>query len=100
MFTSTIDIKTCTKDIIDLASRKSKGVYNLGTRDMISKKNFAIYFAKFSKRKILYNSVSCDVLKVSRGKNLGLCVKKIENKLGYLMPTAKQSIKELAKYYK
>ena len=47
MFTSTIDIKTCSKVIIDLASRKSKGVYNLGTRDMISKKNFKIYFSKF-----------------------------------------------------
>ena len=99
MFTSTIDIKTCAKVIIDLTLLQSKGIYNLGTRDMISKENFAIYLSKFLKRKISYNSVSCDTLRVSRGKNLGLCVKKIEKKLGYFMPTAKQSIKRLAKYY-
>ena len=38
MYTSTIDVKSCAKIIIDLALLKSKGIYNLGARNMMSKK--------------------------------------------------------------
>ncbi len=100
MYTSTLDVKSCAKSIVDLTLIRSKGIYNLGTRNMASKKDFAIYLAKILKLKIYYKSISCDALKVARGKNLGLNVKKIEKKLGYLMPTTKQSIKNLAEDYK
>ena len=46
MYTSTIDVKSCAKIIIDLALLKSKGIYNLGARNMMSKKNFAIHLSK------------------------------------------------------
>ena len=37
--------------------------------------------------------------KISRAKNLGLSVKKIEKKIGYKMPTSNQSIINLVKEY-
>lgn len=99
MYTSTLDVSSCAKIIIDLASLKSKGIYNLGSRSMISKKNFAINVSKNLKEKMQYKSVSCDIQKISRGKNLGLNVNKIEKKIGYKMPTINQSIINLIKEY-
>ena len=99
MYTSTIDVDRCAKIIIELALLKSKGVYNLGTRNMISKEKFAINFSKILKKEIQYDSVTCDIQKIPRGKNLGLDVKKIEKKLGYKMPTSRQSLISLAREY-
>ena len=99
MYTSTLDVNTCAKIIIELALLKSKGIYNLGTRDMLSKEKFTIILGKILKKKVEYKSVSCDIQKIPRGKNLGLDVKKIEKKLGYKMPTSKQAIISLIKEY-
>ena len=99
MYTSTIDVNSCAEIIIDLASLKSKGIYNLGSRNMTSKKNFAINVSKKLKKKIKNKSVSCDIQKISRGKNLGLNVNKIEKKIGYKMPTSKKSIINLVEEY-
>ena len=99
MYTSTMDVNTCAEIIIDLALLKSKGIYNLGSRNMTSKQNFAISVSKNLKKKIEYKSVSCDMQKISRGKNLGLNVDKIEKKIGYKMPTSNQSIINLVKEY-
>ncbi len=99
MYISTLDVETCAKIIIDLSLMESRGIYNVGTKDMVSKKNFALQMSKTLKLKINYRNVSCETLTVPRGKNLGLNVKKIEQKLGYSMPTIQQSIRSLAKYY-
>ncbi len=99
MYTSTLDVNTCAKIIIELASLKSKGVYNVGSRDMYTKEKFAISLAKILKKKVQYKSVSCEIQKVPRGKNLGLNVSKVEKKIGYKMPTSKQSIIRLAREY-
>ena len=100
MYTSTLDVKTCAKIIIELALLKSKGIYNLGTRNMLSKEKFAVNLSKILKRRLEYKSVSCDMQQISRGKNLGLNVKKIEKKMGFRMLTTHQSIVNLAKEYK
>ena len=55
--------------------------------------------SKILKIKIKYKSISSDIQQVSRGKNLGLNVKKIEKKIGYKMPTSSQSIINLLKEY-
>ena len=99
MYTSTMDVNSCAEIIIDLASLKSKGIYNLGSRNMISKKNFAISVSKKLKKKIKYRNISCDMQQISSGKNLGLNVNKIEKKIGYKMPTSNQSIVNLVKEY-
>ena len=100
MYISTLDVETCAKIIIDLSLIQSRGIYNVGTKDMVSKKNFALQMSKILKLKINYRNVSCETLAVPRGKNLGLNVKKIEQKLRYSMPTIQQSIRSLAKNYK
>ena len=94
-----MDVQTCADTIIKLAMLKSKGIYNLGSRNMITKENFAKKLSKILKIKIKYKSVSSDILQVPRGKNLGLDVKKIEKKIGYKMPSANQSIINLLKEY-
>ncbi len=100
MYTSTIDAFTCAKIIIRLSLLTSNGVYNLGTKNMISKKQFAIYVSKLLRKKINYKTTSCDILKTKRSKNLGLDVKKIEMKLGDKMITSKHAIKNLVSEYK
>ena len=100
MYTSTIDVKSCAKIIIDLSSINSKGIYNIGTRDSLSKKEFAIKIFKKLKKKIKFRSISCDIQKTPRGKNLGLNVKKIENKIGYRMPTSEKAVTNLVLEYK
>ena len=99
MYTSTMDVQTCAKTIIKLAMLKSKGIYNLGSRNMTTKESFAKKLSKILKIKIKYKSISSDIQQVPRGKNLGLDVKKIEKKIGYKMPTSNQSIINLVKEY-
>ena len=100
MHTSTLDVDTCSKFIIKLSMINSKGIFNLGSRDVLSKENFGVKVAKYLKKKIIYQSTSCDIQKVKRGKYLGLDVKKIEKKLGCKMPTSNRSIVNLLKEYK
>ena len=100
MYTSTLDVKTCGEIIIELALLKSKGIYNVGSRNMVSKEEFAVNVSKVLKKKLKYKSVSCDMQKISRGKNLGLSTKKIEKKIGYKMPTSIESIINLIKEYR
>ena len=100
MYTSTIDVKSCAKLIVNLAIIKSSGIYNLGSKDVISKKEFALKFTKKIKKRIKYKEVSCETLAVKRGKKLGLNVNKIEKKLGVKMLSSNQAIYNLAKEYK
>ncbi len=100
MYTSTIDVTSCANIIVDLCSLNTKGIYNIGTRNSISKEKFAIKVYKKLKRNFNYRSVSCDIHNTPRGKNLGLNVQKIEKKIGYKMPTSDQAINNLIKEYK
>ena len=100
MFTSTLDVDTCSKFIIKLSMINSKGIFNLGSKDILSKEKFGVKVAKNLKKKIIYQSISCDIQKVKRGKYLGLDVRKIEKKLNCKMPTSNRSIINLMKEYK
>ena len=46
MFVSTLDVFSCADIIKKLINKKACGVYNVGTNKPLSKKDFAIYFAK------------------------------------------------------
>lgn len=99
MYTSTIDVGTCSEIILKLSLINSKGIYNLGTRDMLSKKDFALILGSFMKKKIFFSTCSINSLKVQRGKNLGLNVKKIEKKLKIRMISSKKSIQNCLREY-
>ena len=81
--------------IIKLIEKNKSGVFNLGTRDSLSKKNFAILYAKKLKKKIYYNDISANKIILKRPLNLRLNVKKIEKTLGLKMISSSQSINKL-----
>ena len=100
MYTSTLDAKTCSNLIVSLSTINSSGIYNLGSKNALSKKDFALLFVKKLKKKLYYYEKSCDVLKVKRVKNLSLNVTKVEKKLGLKMPSSTRAINNLIKDYK
>ena len=53
-------------------------VYNVGTNKPLSKKDFAIYFAKKMQMNLVYKSISLEKIKIKRSKYLGLNVNKVE----------------------
>ena len=80
---------------------KSRGVYNLGSRDCITKKDFAIYFAK--KLKIYnnnYQSVNSKrFFNVKRPNYMCMNIKKFEKKFKVKMPSVYDQInKEISNY--
>ena len=92
---STIDVETCAKLIKKLIEKDKTGIFNLGTRDSLSKKNFAILYAKKLRKKIYYNDISANKIILKRPLNLRLNVKKIEKALGLKMISSSQSISKL-----
>ena len=100
MYTSTLDVKTCAKIIKKLVYINAAGIYNVGAKDAISKKDFALLFAKSMKKKINYIEESVSSSKVKRGKFLGLDVSKVEKALSVKMPYSKNVVKNIVKHIK
>ena len=92
---STLDVETCAKIIKKIVKKNMFGVYNLGTRDSLSKKDFAILYAKKMNKKIYYNETTANKIVLKRPLNLRLNVKKIEKALGTKMISSLQSINNL-----
>ena len=99
MYASTLDVNYCAKVIINLIKKGAVGIYNVGSRDAINKLEFAKLYAKKLKKTIKFNAVSTDVLKVSRGKYLGLDVNKTEKKLCIKMINSKKVVLNLSKFF-
>jgi len=97
MICSTLDVKTCAVLIKKLITRNSVGIYNVGTLDSLSKKNFAVYFAKKTKLFLHYSEKSVNTMSVKRPNNLALDVRKIEKKLKIKMISSKKAIVRLIK---
>jgi dTDP-4-dehydrorhamnose reductase len=89
------------KNIIIKKKYKIKGIYNLGSRGLISKSDFAIYFAKkvkIYKKNYLLKKIN-SVLKVKRSKNMIMNVKKFENKFNIKLPKIQNEIINEARKY-
>ena len=95
MFTSTIDVFFLSKTIFKLVKLNAKGVFNIGAKNCISKKDFAIYFSKLIGKKIRYEEISVKKLKPLRGKCMCLNINKVEKKLRIKMISSKQVIRNL-----
>ena len=88
--------------IIYLKKYDERGIFNVGTRDGISKSDFAIYFAKklriYNKK---YSLVGINnYLKTKRSKNTIMCVNKLEKLLNINMPSIRTEIFKELKVYK
>ena len=100
MFVSTLDVFSCADIIKKLINKKACGVYNVGTNKPLSKKDFAIYFAKKMQMNLVYKSISLEKIKIKRSKYLGLNVNKVEKKLKKKMISPKTAINNLVKKIK
>ena len=98
MYTSTIDLKTLSNLVIKLMMSNSVGVFNIGSNQILSKKDFALkYFKKCKVHPSYFDLKTNNDLKTSmnRGRFLGLSVKKIEKKLNIKMPNSNKVINNL-----
>ena len=79
------------------------GIYNLGSKNKISKKEFAILFAKKMKvfHKDYYSIGINKILKVKRPRNMFMNVDKFEKKFNIKLPSIRNEIiKEIKNYQK
>ncbi len=87
-------------EILDKAiEKKLKGIYNVGSRNSMSKFDFAINLAElFGHNKSLIVPVSAEdaPLRAKRRKNLSLDIRKIEKSLKIELPTMEQSLKNFS----
>lgn len=98
MYTSTIDLRSLTKILIKLILKNSSGVFNIGSSEYISKKQFALkYFKKLKINPLFKNVKTNDKLQstIKRGRFLGLNIKKIEKILKIKMPNSDKVINNL-----
>lgn len=96
-YTSTLDVDSLSKYLIKLINKKSNGVYNIGSKDTISKKKFILNLANNLNLPINYVETSCRMLSTKRSNYLGLNCSKVEKKLNCKMISSKQVILNLIK---
>ena len=97
-FNSTIDVYSASEFILKLALKNAEGIFNLGSSDFISKKEFILKVAKELNLKFEnYSTTSIDIIKPKRSKNLGLDITKISDFLKLKMPNSKTVIKNLVR---
>ena len=98
MYTSTIDIQSLIKILVKLMIKNFYGIYNVGSRNKISKADFGMIYLKKIKAKpnIKFVKTNHNLSKnIHRGRFLGLDVTKIEKRLNMKMPNTKKIINNL-----
>ena len=99
-YTSSIDIYSFSRILGDLIKDKPFGIYNLSSSEVFSKKDFIFSLAdgfNISSSNCSPSKINIDELK--RATSLGLSTEKIENYLGYKLPTLKEVIDSLKEHY-
>ena len=86
-FISAIDVGRAAGSILDLADHGAQGLFNVGCRDVYSKKRLIEELAvRYGRRLTQARTGSVSELPVRRAESLGLDVSKAESLLGYPMP--------------
>ena len=100
-YCSTIDVKTLASFILDLLNTEFKGIINIGSSSVTSKKEFAEKFLKKLKvKKLIIKKESINVLKTKRANTLGLKINLIEKTIKKRMPNIDKVINNLFNEYK
>ena len=100
-YCSTIDVNSLSNIVYDLIHLNYKGLINIGSRDVFTKKQFAKELMKILKlNKNLIKDGSVKKLKTKRAESLGLNVAKVEKILKYKMPSINQVCNNLIKEIK
>lgn len=100
-FTSSIDVCTLSRIILDFSDLHATGLINVGSRDVSSKKEFILQFASqfgYNITNVKTGTVK-DLTGVRRGESLGLDVSNAECLLGYMMPRTDEVIANLHNEY-
>ena len=98
IYFSPLYIKSLVKIIIKLIPSKKIGIFNIGSRDKISKSNFILLVAKKLKIKLRYNLINYSEFKktnTKRPKNMSMNIKKFEKEFNIKLPYVKNEIKKL-----
>lgn len=100
-YTSSIDIYNFSRILKDLIKTKPVGIYNLASSEVSSKKDFIFSLAD----SFNLSTSNCNPTKINddglkRATSLGLSTEKIENYLGYKMPTLKEVTNSLKKHFR
>lgn len=99
-YTSSIDIYNFSKILADLIKDKPTGIYNISSSEVFSKKDFIFSLADtfdLSCDNCHPSKINVDGLK--RATSLGLSTKKVENYLGYKLPTLIEVVTSLKAHY-
>lgn len=98
-YTSSIYTTDFAKILVDVIKKHPKGVYNLASSEVRSKKDFVMGLAKFIFGKSLeYIETSvANINGVTRANSLGLDTSKIETLLGYKMPGFEDTLASIKK---
>jgi len=98
MYTSTIDLETFVKILITLTVTNSFGIFNIGSNQILSKKEFALKYFKKLKIQPSYMDVKTNnsqEISFKRGRYLGLKIEKVEKRLKIKMPNSNKVINNL-----
>lgn len=99
-YTSSIDIYSFSRIFGDLIKDRPSGIYNISSSEVFSKKDFIFSLAdafNISSSNCSPSKINND--KIKRATSLGLSTKKIEDYLGYKLPTLKEVIDSLKEHY-
>ena len=97
-YTSSLDLHSYVKILVKIFDHNLSGVYNLGSKNTISKLEFAKKFSKKLNKKLNYKSLSAnDKSVLKRNLNIGMNVSKIEKKIGIKIIKSNQVINNLLK---
>lgn len=99
-YTSSIDIYNFSRVLWDLINNKPNGIYNLASSEVVSKKEFIFSLADsfgLSTSNCIPTKINNNELK--RATSLGLNTEKIENYLGYKLPTLREVTDSLKKHH-
>jgi dTDP-4-dehydrorhamnose reductase len=101
-YTSSIDVCTLSRIILDLSAIGAKGLLNVGSRDVSSKKEFILQFASQFGYDISHTKTGTvkDLAGIQRCESLGLDVSNVEDIIGYRMPLLDEVICNLYNEYK
>ena len=95
-------MQSLSKYLLIILNKNINGVYNLGSHQGMTKKDFALNFAeKIKFKKMKYNSISLNKsnLKVTRPKDMRMNCNKIEKKTGVKLNNLIDEINFAAKDY-
>lgn len=102
VFTSSIDTKSFSKALLTLIDKDTKGVINLASSEVSSKKQFIVALANMFNLSLDNTqtvNISLSDQIPNRNESLGLDVSKAEKILGYSLPNLTQVIQSLSQEY-